>query len=206
MRIELFLLLVLPLVGIVVPLLAGRCSRTICAFFTALAPAAALGLLLSMSNELLDGVVLSAAVPWIPAMGLDLSIRLDGLAFLFLLLILGIGILVILYARYYLSPNDSIGLFYSYFMMFMTAMVGVVASGNIIQLWFFWELTSISSFLLISFWSSNTEARKGARMALTVTGAGGLALLAGLLLVRKVVGSFDLQTVLYSGDTLRESA
>jgi multicomponent K+:H+ antiporter subunit A len=202
---DLFLLLVLPLVGIVVPLLAKSCSRTLCAFLTAIAPVTALILLLTMSQDLLDGVVLSSFISWIPAMGMDLSVRLDGLVFLFLILIFGIGALVILYARYYLSPDDSMGRFYCYFMMFMSAMVGVVASGNIIQMWFFWELTSISSFLLISFWSSRTDARKGARMALTVTGAGGLALLAGLLLVGQVVGSFDLETVLNSGDALRES-
>ncbi|MEL0625309.1 hypothetical protein V6238_19930, partial [Marinomonas arenicola] len=83
---------------------------------------------------------------------LELAFRLDGLSLLFSILILGSGLLVILYARYYLSAQDSIGKFYAYLILFMFAMLGVVLSDNLIQLWFFWELTSISSFLLISFW------------------------------------------------------
>ena len=143
---------------------------------------------------------------WVPILGLSISFFMDGLGLLFCFLILGIGLLVILYARYYLSPTDNVGRFYSSLILFMSAMLGVVLSANLIQLWFFWELTSVSSFLLISFWSNKSDARKGARMALTVTGAGGLALLAGLLLIGQVVGTYDLQAVLASGDTLRDSA
>ncbi|MGB0204476.1 MAG: monovalent cation/H+ antiporter subunit A [Neptuniibacter sp.] len=203
---KLLAVLLLPLLGSLVPLYASRFSRNICTSLTAIAPAIALGIVLSLSPQLLDGEAFAHSVPWVPAAGLELSVRLDGLAFLFLLLILGIGLLIILYARYYLSEKDSMGRFFSYLMLFMTAMVGIVASGNLIQMWFFWELTSISSFLLISFWSHRTDARKGARMALTVTGAGGLALLAGVILIGKVVGSYDLQEVLDSGNLLRESA
>ena len=87
-------------------------------------------------------------------------------------MILGIGLLVILYARYYFSERDSLGRFYAYLLLFMGAMLGVVLSENLIQLLIFWELTSLSSFLLISYWHSREEARRGARMALTVTGAG----------------------------------
>ncbi|WP_415887009.1 monovalent cation/H+ antiporter subunit A [Neptuniibacter sp. QD37_6] len=203
---KLFAVLLLPLLGSLVPLYAARFSRTVCTILTAIAPAVALGIVLSISPQLLQGEVFAHAVDWVPAAGLELSVRLDGLSFLFLLLILGIGLLIILYARYYLSQNDSIGKFFAYLMLFMTAMVGIVASGNLIQMWFFWELTSISSFLLISFWSDKTEARKGARMALTVTGAGGLALLAGVILIGQVVGSYDLQAVLDSGNLIRESA
>jgi len=108
--------------------------------------------------------------------------------------------------RYYLSAQDSIGKFYAYLILFMFSMLGVVLSDNLIQLWFFWELTSISSFLLISFWGHKTEARKGARMALTVTGAGGLALLAGLLILGNTVGSFSLQDILDNGDVIKASA
>jgi multicomponent K+:H+ antiporter subunit A len=202
---ELLVILLLPLFGSLVPLWAGQFNRSVCAALTAIAPLAALGLLLGHAGEIIDGAVLSSHYEWIPEVGLDLSFRIDALAFLFLLLIFGIGALVILYARYYLSPNDSMGRFYCFLMMFMTAMVGIVSSGNLLQMWLFWELTSISSFLLISFWNDKSDARKGARMALTVTGAGGLCLLAGVLMIGAVVGSFDLQTVLSSGDTLRES-
>lgn len=196
----------LPLIGTLVPLLTSRLGRSAIAFFTAVPPFLALLLLLQTAPDVFNGITLQQSFDWIPLAGLSLSFRLDGLAFLFSLLILGIGLLVILYARYYLSARDNMGLFYSYLILFMTAMLGIVLSGNLIQLWVFWELTSISSFLLISFWSHKSEARKGARMALTVTGAGGLALLAGLLLVGQIVGSFDLSVVLASGDLLREHA
>jgi len=158
------------------------------------------------AGDIFDGQTIRQSIEWIPIMGLDLSFRLDGLSLLFLLLILGIGLLVILYARYYLSEKDSMGRFYAYLMLFMTAMVGIVTSNNLLQLWMFWELTGISSFLLISFWSHKSEARKGARMALTVTGAGGLALLAGLLLIGNMVDSYDLDTVLANGELIRSHA
>jgi len=196
----------LPLIGTLVPLLTERFGRNVCAFSVALLPAWSLILVLMHVSEIFDGEAIRQTIEWIPSMGLDLSFRLDGLSLLFLLLILGIGLLIILYARYYLSDKDSMGQFYAYLILFMSAMVGIVISNNMIQLWMFWELTSISSFLLISFWSHKPDARKGARMALTVTGTGGLALLAGLLLLGNIVGSYDLDTVLASGDLIRAHA
>ncbi|WP_427983699.1 monovalent cation/H+ antiporter subunit A [Agarivorans sp.] len=188
----------LPMLGIIVPLLSNRLSRSACAFATALLPALALTLILLDMPTVLQGQAFVDSIEWIPQLGLSLSFRLDGLSVLFSLLILGIGLLVILYARYYLSEKDHMGRFYCYLIMFMTAMLGIVMSNNMLQLWFFWELTSISSFLLISFWSHSSEARKGARMALTITGAGGLALLAGIILLGQVVGSYQLDVVLDS--------
>lgn len=196
----------LPLLGTLIPLLSSRFGRTTCAFLTAALPALTLILVLSHAEAIFHGERFFASIPWVPAIGLELAFRLDGLSLLFSILILGIGLLVILYARYYLSAQDSMGKFYSYLILFMFAMLGVVLSDNLIQLWFFWELTSISSFLLICFWGEKTEARKGARMALAVTGAGGLALLAGLLLLGHTVGSYSLQTVLDSGDMIKASA
>jgi len=196
----------LPLLGTLVPLFSARLSRTACAFMTAALPAITLLLILSHAGDIFSGERFFSSLPWVPAIGLELAFRLDGLSLLFSILILGIGLLVILYARYYLSAQDSIGKFYAYLILFMFAMLGVVLSDNLIQLWFFWELTSISSFLLISFWGHKADARKGARMALTVTGAGGLALLAGLLLLGHTVGSYSLQTVLDSGDLIKASA
>lgn len=203
---SLFWIPLLPALGVLAPLLAHRFGRTPCAFATAAAPALALLLLLLSAPAVFSGETLIVSASWIPALSMDISFRLDGLAFLFALLILGIGLLIILYARYYLSAKDNMAQFYAYLMLFMTAMLGIVLSNNLIQLWMFWELTSISSFLLISFWHGNTEGRKGARMALTVTGAGGLALLAGLILIGKIVGSYDLQTVIESGDIIRAHA
>jgi len=194
----------LPMLGIIVPLLTNRFSRSACAWATAILPAFALFLILLDLSAVFSGQSFSQSMEWIPLLGLALSFRLDGLSALFALLILGIGLLVILYARYYLSAKDHMGRFYSYLIMFMTAMLGIVMSNNMLQLWFFWELTSISSFLLIGFWSHNSGARKGARMALTITGAGGLALLAGIILLGQVVGSYELDIVLNSGELVQQ--
>ncbi|MDX5406099.1 MAG: monovalent cation/H+ antiporter subunit A [Chromatiaceae bacterium] len=199
-------ILLLPLLGSLVPVLTARWSRSACALATAIPPSVALMLLLYHSSTILDGGSIRFFLSWIPLLGLDITIILDGLAFMFGLLILGIGLLIILYARYYLSERDSMPRFYAYLMLFMTAMLGIVLSGNLLQLWLFWELTSISSFLLISFWWHKAEARRGARMALTVTGAGGLALLAAFLLIGQVVGSYDLQQVLASAELIQQHA
>jgi multicomponent K+:H+ antiporter subunit A len=188
----------LSLIGSVISSCTATLSRNQTALLTLLAPLAALGITFSYVPAVFSGEEIRYSVAWIPAIGLDLSFRLDGLSLLFMFMILGIGTLVILYARFYVSSKDSIAKLYSYLMLFMTAMLGIVMSNNVIQLWLFWELTSISSFLLISFWWHKSEARRGAKMALAVTGAGGLALLAGLMLIGDIVGSYDLDTILAS--------
>jgi multicomponent K+:H+ antiporter subunit A len=111
-----------------------------------------------------------------------------------------------MYARYYLSSQDSAPRFFAYLLLFMGAMLGMVVAGNLLLLVVFWELTSISSFLLIGYWSHREDARDGARMALTITGAGGLALLGGVLLIGRIVGSYELDVVLASGDLIRAHA
>jgi len=193
----------LPLLGSLVPLLTARYNRNVCTLFTAILPFIALLLVAEMTPDVLNGENHYAAAQWIPLLNLNIAFRLDGLSLLFSILILGIGLLVILYARYYLSPKDSIGKFYSFLMLFMFAMLGVALSDNLLQMWMFWELTSISSFLLISFWGHKSEARKGARMALTITGAGGLCLLAGIIILGNIVDSYSLQVILDSGDFIR---
>lgn len=193
----------LPLLGSLVPLLTARYHRNVCALFTAILPFVSLLIVLEMTPDVLNGVNHYAFAEWIPQLGLNIAFRLDGLSLLFAILILGIGLLVILYARYYLSSKDSIGKFYAFLMLFMFSMLGVVLSDNLLQMWMFWELTSISSFLLISFWGHKSEARKGARMALTITGAGGLALLAGIIIMGNVIDSYSLQVALDSGDIIR---
>lgn len=153
--------------------------------------------------QIADGGVLRQDMAWLPALGLNLSLRLDGFAWMFCMLILGMGSLVVLYARYYMSPADPVPRFFSFFLAFMGAMTGIVLSGNIIQLAFFWELTSLFSFLLIGYWHHRKDARRGARMALTVTGAGGLCLLAGMLVLGHIVGSYGLDQVLAAGPRIR---
>jgi multicomponent K+:H+ antiporter subunit A len=177
-----------------VALLSGGMALLACALVLALAPA-----------------VLSSGVPrwsvaWLPALGLDLGFRMDGLAWLFALLITGIGALVVLYAAWYLDPADPARRFFVFLQLFMGAMLGVVLADNLILLVLFWELTSLSSFLLIGYWHGRDDAREGARMALTITGAGGLCLLAGVLLIGHIVGSFSLDVVLAAGDQIRAHA
>jgi multicomponent K+:H+ antiporter subunit A len=146
--------------------------------------------------QIADGGVIRQEIPWLPSLGLNLVLRLDGFAWMFCMLVLGIGTLVVLYARYYMSPSDPVPRFFSFFLAFMGAMTGLVLSGNLIQLALFWELTSLFSFLLIGYWHHRKDARRGARMALTVTGTGGLCLLAGMLVLGRIAGSYDLDTVL----------
>ena len=178
-------------------------SAYVAGAFTA---AALLALLPSAAQIMGTGQALIWSTAWIPAVGLELAFRLDGLGLLFALMILIIGLLVVLYARYYLAERDPMGRFYAYLLLFMGSMLGVVLSENIIQLLVFWELTSISSFLLISYWRHRSDARQGARMALAITGGGGLAMLAGFLMLGEIVGSYDLTVILQSGDLIREHA
>jgi len=153
--------------------------------------------------EIAAGEVLRQEIAWLPSLGLNLVVRMDGFAWMFCMLVLGIGSLVVLYARYYMSAADPVPRFFSFFLAFMGAMTGVVLSGNIIQLAFFWELTSLFSFLLIGYWHHRQDARRGARMALTVTGTGGLCMLAGMLVIGHIVGSYDLDRVLDAAQQLR---
>ncbi|MBA2779901.1 monovalent cation/H+ antiporter subunit A [Billgrantia kenyensis] len=196
----------LTIAGIFVPVIAARYGRKACITATLIAPLLALGLVLLHAPSVIAGDVVSLQIPWMPLLGLDLALRIDGLTLLFSLLILGIGSLILLYAGHYLSAKEDDGRFLAYMMLFMTAMLGIAMADNLILLWLFWELTSISSFLLIGFWGHRSDARRGARMALTVTGAGGLALLAGVLLIGQAVGSFAMADVLASGDLIRGSA
>lgn len=199
----LLLIIFLPLLGVGLPLLTDRFGRNLCALAAACGPLVSLALLVSYLPQVLAGQTLWFHQPWLSAIGLDLSLRLDGLGMMFGLLITGIGLLVILYARYYLSSNDSLGKLYAVLQLFMMAMLGIVMADNILLLIVFWELTSLSSFLLIGYWSYRTDARKGARMALAITGAGGLSLLAGALLLGHIVGDFSLQTILASADLIQ---
>jgi multicomponent K+:H+ antiporter subunit A len=153
--------------------------------------------------EVSAGGVIREEIVWLPSLGLNLVFRMDGFAWMFSLLVLGIGSLVVLYARYYMSPDDPVPRFFSFLLAFMGAMSGVVLSGNLVQLVLFWELTSLFSFLLIGYWHHRRDARRGARMALTVTGTGGLCLLAGVLVLGHIVGSYDLDVVLLAGDVVR---
>ncbi len=193
----------LPFLGaIVAGLLPARARDTAGQLGGAVA-IASIAIVVSVLPAVEEGEVLRLELPWMPSLGLDFVLRMDGLAVLFVGMVSVIGGLVILYARYYMSAEDPVPRFFSFLLAFMGSMTGVVLSGNLIQLSFFWELTSLFSFLLIGYWHHTTAARDGARMAITVTAGGGLCLFAGMLLLGHIAGSFDLEVVLASGDRIR---
>lgn len=199
----LFAAVVIPFLGSFVASLLPTNARNAEAW---LAGSIAIALLLLFSlfySSVTEGGVVRSEYEWVPAVGLSFVLRLDGLAWIFALLITGVGFLVFLYARYYMSPEDPVPRFFSFLLAFMGSMLGVVLSGNLIQLAFFWELTSFLSFLLIGYWQHDAGARAGARMALTVTASGGLCLFAGVILLGNIVGSYDIDRVLAAGAEIR---
>jgi multicomponent K+:H+ antiporter subunit A len=181
----------------------GRNRRALTAVAAGGVSLSALGVLLWLAPAVFDGRTLLSQTEWVPSLGLTLGFRLDGLALMFALLITGIGALVVLYGHYYLGPGDAAGKFYAQLMLFMGAMLGIVLSDNLLLLIVFWELTSVSSFLLVGYWGHRADARAGARMALAVTGGGGLAMLAGVLVLGDIAGSFELSELLLRGDAVR---
>ncbi len=182
---------------------AGRentpARRRATAGIAALVAGTSFALLMSLAPGVFAGEVLLRHAEWVPAIGLNANFRLDGLAWMFASLISGIGLLIILYAAYYLHHDDPAGKFFATLMLFMAAMLGIVLSDNLILLLVFWELTSISSFLLIGYWGGREESRTGARMALAITGGGGLVMLAGIVVLGQVAGTYDLSAMLGRG-------
>ncbi|MDZ7269027.1 MAG: putative monovalent cation/H+ antiporter subunit A [candidate division KSB1 bacterium] len=188
--------------------LAGQSQRTLwqhpaTGWLLAILPAGALIYLLSLTGRVAAGESVILSLNWVPSLAVSFSFLLDGLSLLFAVLITGIGALILIYAGGYLAGHTLLGRFYFYLLLFMAAMLGVVLADNLITLFVFWELTSLSSYLLIGFDHHREEARKAALQALLVTGGGGLALLAGLLLLGNIGGSFELSELLQRGDLVR---
>ena len=200
------LLVALPFAGSIVAAMLPANARRAESWLAAAVPLVALCILAILGARVTGGEVVRMRLAWVPALDLGFGLRLDGFAWMFALLVAGIGLLVVMYARYYLPREDPLPRFYSFFLAFMGSMLGVVLSGNLIQLVFFWELTSLFSFLLIGYWHDRAAAREGARMALVVTSAGGLCLFAGALVLGRIVGSYELDDVLASGNRIREHA
>ncbi len=152
------------------------------------------------------GEVLRFERPWVPSLGISLSFLIDGLSLTFALLITGIGALVMLYSTKYLAGHPHFARFFLFLTLFMMSMLGVVTSDNLLTLFVFWELTSITSYLLIGFSHSGADSRRSALQALLVTGAGGLALLAGIILLGWAAGTYELSEIRAQGDAIREHA
>jgi multicomponent K+:H+ antiporter subunit A len=196
-------LLLLPFGASLVTALLPARARTLLAGGAGLVSTLTAAWIISLFPRVRDGGVIRETISWIPSLGLDLTLRIDGFAWMFGVLVTVIGALVFLYARYYMSPGDPVARLYAHLLAFMGAMLGVVFSGNLVQLVVFWELTSLVSFLLIGYWHHKVDAQRGARMALAVTGAGGLALLGGVVVLGHIAGSHELDVVLRSGDVVR---
>jgi multicomponent Na+:H+ antiporter subunit A len=160
---------------------------------------------LNLLPEINNGFVITETHEWIPALGLNFSFYVDGFSLLFSLLVLGIGTFIMVYAGYYMRPYPMKGRFMGYLLLFMTAMQGIVVSGNLITMFVFWELTSISSYMLIGYYHEKPEARASALQALLITGFGGLALLGGFVLLAIPYGSFELSTILTNPDLIKNS-
>jgi len=201
----LLLLVTLPFAAALAIALLHTASRALHAALAAGASAGGLALLASLAGPVMRGDVPSVSWQWVPSLDLDLTLMVDPLGWMFALLILGIGLLVVIFAYFYLYPGEATGRFFASLVLFQGAMLGIVIAGNVLLLLIFWEMTSLASFLLIGFWQHKPEARQGARMALAVTGGGGLALIAGLVLLGMTAGSFDLATILTQAEAVQAS-
>ena len=150
------------------------------------------------------GEILVWEMDWLPQQGIDLDFVVDGLSLLFALLITGIGAFIFLFAGEYMKDSRQRGRFTLFLVSFMLAMLGLVLADNLVALFVFWELTAITSFLLIGYSHENATARRSALQGLLVTGAGALAMLAGFVVLGQAVGTFSLREMLANGETLAD--
>jgi multicomponent Na+:H+ antiporter subunit A len=162
----------------------------------ALAPAATVAWAATRAAGVLDGSATTQVVSWVPGLGLDLALRLDGFALLMVALVSGIGTLIFAYSRWYFSPRPGLGRFAGVLTAFAGSMLGVVLADNLLLIYVFWELTSVTSYLLIGFEDDKGSARAAALQAILVTVAGGLAMLAGFVLVGQAAGTYSLSAIL----------
>ncbi|MFO1442491.1 Na+/H+ antiporter subunit A [Bacillus sp. Bva_UNVM-123] len=162
--------------------------------------------LLQYVQPISDGNTVLSVFPWMPSLGINYTVYIDGLALIFGLLISGIGTLVILYSIYYMSKErEALHNFYVYILIFMGAMLGLVFSDNILVLYVFWELTSISSFLLIAYWYQRKNSRYGAQKSMLITIAGGLAMLAGLIMLAMITDTYSVREMVSNMTMIAES-
>jgi len=196
-------IVLLPLAAAAVaPGVARRFPRQV-GWLLLLVPAAITVYLLGLAPRVAGGDPVVSVWRWAPNFGLEFSLWLDGFGLLFALLIAGIGTLVVAYANAYLGAREDRGRFYLCLFLFMGAMLGVVLAENALVLYMFWELTSVSSFLLIGFWHTRGESRDGALKAMLITVLGGLSLLFGLLLMGASAGTLSIRELMAFGPGVR---
>jgi multicomponent Na+:H+ antiporter subunit A len=169
-----------------------------------LLPAGIFFYFLSFLPTISAGETIRKTYEWVPSLGVNLDFYADGLGLLFTLIISGIGMLVFFYSTYYLKGHPRLLRFYAYLSVFMGAMLGLVLSNNLISLFIFWELTSISSFYLIGFNNEEKASRKSALTALAITGFGGMALLGFAVTAGSLTGTYDIQAMLNDPDVFAQ--
>lgn len=201
-----FIAILLPFVcAALIPLLYRRLRRIAhLGWFVLSVPFILFLLLARYIPQIAEGKTFIHTYEWIPSFNINFTTYLDGLSMIFGLLITGVGSLVILYSIFYLSTKESLHHFYCYLLLFMGAMLGVVFSDNLMVLYTFWELTSVSSFLLIAFWHHRKSSRAGARKAMTITVFGGLSMLAGFLMLYVASGTFSIREIVANVGVIRD--
>lgn len=197
------LVAIAPFVAALLAPLVQRAARPFAGWVLALVPAGLFLLLLTMVEPVISTGAISARIGWIPTYGLDLSFVVDGLSLTFALTISGIGTLIVLYSGAYLKGHPQLGRFFAFLLAFMGAMLGLVLADNMLALFMFWELTSVTSFLLIGFDHTRQASRRGAIQALVITNIGGMGLLVGAILVHQLTGVWDMSAL---GDEIRASS
>jgi len=193
------------LAAILVPLLYKRMKNIHTGWFVLAVPATLAVIYATYIAQVSKGEVFTAELPWIPSLDISIVSYLDGLSLLFSLLITGIGSLVVLYSIFYLDKHkEKLHNFYVYLLLFMSAMLGVVQSDHLISLYFFWELTSISSFLLIGYWYTRDASRFGALKSMMITVGGGLMMLGGFVLLYLMGGTYSIRELIAMAPNLVE--
>lgn len=193
----------LPIVAaLFVPLLFKYLKGIHTGWFVLLVPLSLFIFYLGFITTTMDGGYAVSEMPWIPSLDIAFVSYIDGLSLLFTLLITGIGALVVLYSIFYLDKErEKLGNFYVYLLLFMSAMLGVVQSDNVMSLYLFWELTSISSFLLIGYWYTRDRSRFGALKSMMITVFGGLMMLGGFVLLGIMGETFSIRELIANAPT-----
>ncbi|MBE0660902.1 MAG: putative monovalent cation/H+ antiporter subunit A [Bacteroidales bacterium] len=179
-----------------------KAAPRLAGYFLTLVPLSIFAYLGTYIPAIANGEIISSHYKWFPELNIHIGFLIDGLSLTFALIISGIGALIVFYGSSYLHGHKKLGRFYGYTFFFMASMLGVVLSDNLITLFIFWELTSISSYLLIGFNHESEKARNAALQALLVTGGGGLALLAGMIIMGFAGGSFNISDLLSQHDAI----
>ena len=191
--------IILPfIIAAFVPFIYRRFRFIHIGWFVMLVPITLFILLARLIPSVASGQTFTDTYQWIPTLDINFTTYLDGLSMIFGLLITGVGSLVILYSIFYLSTKESLQHFYVYLLLFMGAMLGVVFSDNLMVLYVFWELTSVSSFLLIAFWNHRKGSRLGAQKAMLITVSGGVAMLVGFIMLHTMTGTFSIREIISS--------